>query len=375
VTYWGVQSALTWTSSIQTGGDVLQSAVISGAGLSRSLTITPKSNKERTASVYVSVSDGAHTASQTVVVTVTAIPDAPSGRGLSATMNLQGCFDTALFLPSQTWIDGDFWSIIFRRRLWPEAPRPWFATVSNRGDDPAPSTPRRRIGWCVQSAWSQRNSFLATTNSIRVNVRPVADVPVISSWLTGPLELDVGGLKIASLFPSVSVTDDDHEAYRNGTSNEYLKATVAIDNQTLLFASGTGTSTTNLSAGSVPAAVTAWLRCLSLYPPESTYAPVGTAITNTLSLRVYGFGSNAMLSVTSTVPVILTNRNHPPTFIPSGQSEHDAGRANPHAVRDPQCQDWTRFIRRSPSCCLSGPEMPRWCSQHAREAFTAMHPN
>ena len=315
VTYWGSSSALTWTASIQTGGDVLQSAVISGAGLSRTLTITPKSNKNGTASVYVSVADGAHTASQTVDVTVTAIPDAPQVAGLSATMNLQEDVSTQLVFTVTDLDDGDSGPISSTAAVAGGATS-LFATVSIEATTLHLVPHDDAYGWCTVRVVTA-NSFLATTNSIRVNVRPVADVPVISSWLTGPLELDVGGLKIASLFPSVSVTDDDHEAYRNGTSNEYLKATVAIDNQTLLFASGTGTSTTNLSAGSVPAAVTAWLRSLSLYPPESTYAPVGTAITNTLSLRVYGFGSNDMLSVTSTVPVILTNRNHPPTFIPS----------------------------------------------------------
>ncbi|MDD4172752.1 MAG: Ig-like domain-containing protein, partial [Kiritimatiellae bacterium] len=315
VTYWGSSSALSWSAVIQTGGDVLQSAVLSGSGLSRTLTLTPRSNKNGAASVLVSVGDGTHSDSQTVAVTVAAVPDAPQVTGLSAILNLQEDVSTQLVFTVTDLDEGDSGAIASTAAVTGGASS-LFDTVSIQATTLHLVPHDDAYGWCTVRVVTA-NSFLTTTNSIRVNVRPVADAPVVAAWPTQPLELDVGGLKITSLFPSVSVTDDDHLAYRNGTSNEYLKATVTVDNQTLLFASGTATSTTNLSAGAVPAAVTSWLHGLSLYPPESTYAPVGTAITNTLSLRVYGFGSNDTLSVTSTVPVILTNRNHPPTFIPS----------------------------------------------------------
>lgn len=155
------------------------------------------------------------------------------------------------------------------------------------------------------------------TETWTAKVQPVADASVVSSWPQTPITLSVGGSPTNHVFAGVTVSDDDHLAFVNGTSNEYLKASVMIDPGTVFFNSGVTLTSTNLTTACVPNDLTTWLHGLSLYPEETSYAPVGQTRTNTLKLVVYGIGANDWLAVTNTVFVALENPNHPPQYLPA----------------------------------------------------------
>ena len=60
--------------------------VFGGSGANRTVTVTPAANQSGTATITVTVSDGALTASDTFVLTVTPVNDAPT---ISATLPIR----------------------------------------------------------------------------------------------------------------------------------------------------------------------------------------------------------------------------------------------------------------------------------------------
>ena len=316
VAYWGSTSDLNWTSIVVTGSSVLQSAAVTGTGLTRDLVLTPLANKSGSASVMVIVRDSLHAATQTVAVSVGAVPDPPWVTGLPASLSLNEDTSSNHVFTVTDLDDGTSGSISSAATVTGGASS-LFTTVSVSGTTLQLTPAANAYGWATVRVVTA-SSLLATTNSILVKVLPVADAPTVSSWPTGTIELEVGGAPSYQPLSAVTVADVDHLAYKNGTSNEFLQASVDVNVASIQFSpGGNGSSTTNLTTGSIPANVTTWVRGLSLYPPETSYVPVGKAITNTLTLHVNGFGSNDLLSVSKTLPVVLINPNHPPHFIPA----------------------------------------------------------
>ncbi|MDD4017307.1 MAG: Ig-like domain-containing protein [Kiritimatiellae bacterium] len=319
VTYWGKVNNLVWEANIATGSNVLQSAAIIGAGLSRNLVLVPRNNKVGEASVRVIMSDATHSTTQTVAVTVDPVPDFPVVTGLSSPLSVNED-TTTNHVFSVTDLDDGASGAITNVASVVGDPSSLLSSVTVSGTTNNVTlqlTPTQdAYGWVTVRVVTA-HSTLATTNSIVVKVQPVADAPTFADWPTAPVRLSVGGLPTNQFLSAVTVADADHRAFKNGTSNEYLKASADLNNVSIHFSSGDGSWTTNLVTGLIPSNLTTWARSLSLYPPESSYAPVGQVSTNVLTLRVYGFGSNDTLSVTSTVPVLLLNPNHLPDYIPS----------------------------------------------------------
>jgi VCBS repeat-containing protein len=340
VTYWGsAASVATWQATIVTGGGVLQTATITGSGLTRTLVLTPKNNKNGSASVRVVVSDGIRSDTNTVSVTVNAVVDPPDVQGLPSTLSFKEDTSTNVVFTVTDLDEGSSGPITSSATV-AGGSSSLLSTVSVSDTTLHLVPAANAYGWATVRVITANNTA-ASTNDVLVRVQPVADASVVSSWPTTPIELNVGEQPVSQPFTVLSVSDADHLAFKNGTSNEYLKASLSVNNPSILFSSGNGSSTTNLAVGVFPANVTTWLRSLALYPPESTYAPVGNVSTNTLKLIVYGVGSNDTLSVTSTVSVLLVNPNHPPQFIPTlSQSSLQEGQTiTPFSITQVMDQD------------------------------------
>ena len=321
VTYWGNSNDLDWAAAIVTGSKVLKTAEIIGTGLSRSLKLTPNNNKFGDASVRVIVSehDGTHSATQTVDVTVNPVPNPPVVTGLPSALSFKED-TTTNHVFTVTDLDEGASGAITNMASVIGGPSSLLSSVTVNGTTNLVTlqlTPyENAYGWVTVRVVTA-SSVLATTNLILVTVRPVADASTVSDWPIAPVELSVGGMPSTLPFSALTVEDADHLAFKNGTSNEYLKASADVNSASIFFSSGRGSSSTNLVDGLSPSNVTTWVRSLSLYPPESTYAPIGSVSTNLLTLRVYGYGSNDTLSVTNTIPVLLLNPNHLPHYIPT----------------------------------------------------------
>ena len=304
------------TVSATGGGEIFEDVAVDPIGgvqtTDRVLFLTPRGVAGST-TVTVTATGGGNSASNTASFTVTPVPVVT---GLPATVSFKedSTFTNAFVV--EYW--GSVTDLTFSAHIAASPALLQSATISGNGTNRTLTlTPyTNSYGWTTVQVFTA-GSLLTTTNSIRVNVLPVADAPVVSAWPTEPIRLSVGGMPTNLMFRAVTVTDADHLAFKNGTSNEYLKASVDVSLAGIHFSSGQGSSTTNLVTGLSPSNLTTWVRSLSLYPPEFTFGPVGQVITNALTLSVYGDGHNDMLSVTKTVPVLLLNPNHPPIYIPA----------------------------------------------------------
>lgn len=307
------------SAAVTNGADIFTASVTPAdeqdATQDRTLELTPR-GKSGTAIVILSASTGGVVLATSDPISFTVTP-VPVINGLPA---------------STTFKEDTTTNIAFTVEYWgePSALTTWSATVTGTsGLLSAPAITGSGLSRAL-SLSPVANKYGSTTvrvtvsdgsrsdtHDVAVKVRPIADAPAVGDWPSVPITLDVGGAPATNILAGVTVTDADHLAYINGTSNEYLKASAAVNAANIYFSPGNGSSSSNLNTGLTPSNVTTWVRGLSLYPPDSTFLPVGQTITNTLTLRVYGFGSNDSLSVTNTVSVLLRNPNHPPQYTPA----------------------------------------------------------
>jgi VCBS repeat-containing protein len=303
------------TVSAAGGGSIFGNVSVEPAGgtqeTDRVLFLTPRGVAGSTTVTVTATGGGS--ASNTVSLTVTPVPVVT---GLPATVSFNE--DTTLTNAFVVEYWGSATGLTFNALIDTSPALIQSATISGNGTNQTLTLkPYENAYGSTTVRVVTADSVFAKTNSILVRVLPVADGITVSDWPTAPIRLNVGGMPTNRVFSAVTITDPDHLAYKNGTSNEYLKASADVNNVSIHFSDSQGSATTSLTTGSTPLNVTTWVRSLSLYPPESSYAPIGQVITNTLTLIVYGDGHNDMLSVTKTVPVLLLNPNHPPQYIPS----------------------------------------------------------